>query len=731
MTGGLPLRTRLLLLGAAGVLPLAVMAGIALLALFEQRREQAQRAGIEVTRALGTAVDAELRRSIAVLEAIALGPALDRGDVRRYHETLTRILQTRPDWVTITLSDASGKPLANARRPFGEALPPLVDPASFEALLKSRMPAIGVLTSGPRGELGIPVRVPVLRGGELRYVLTAALRPEAFVEVLNRQRLPADWVISIFDAKGQRVARSRQHAEFLGKPAAPSLQALMPAGSEEGAGITRALEGDEIYTAYARSRASGWSVAIGVPPAVVEAGARASLAAYGGGIALSIALGILAALMVARGIVSPMAALRAAAQALGRREPVVTPRTSVAEVDEVGSALAAAAEQQQRHEVEREDLLRREREARGAAENANRAKDEFLAMLGHELRNPLGAISNAARLLEHPRTDAESAQRAREIISRQSDHLARLTDDLLDAGRAVMGKISLQRRPLDLAALVSRALSTLRAAGRTANHRLVQDLHQVWVDGDPIRIEQILSNLVINAAKYTLLPGTIRVTVRKENGEAVLRVRDDGIGMSEDLASRAFDLFVQGERSLDRTLGGLGIGLTLVRRLAEMHGGSASARSDGKDKGSELTVRLPAIEPPAPVPARAPRASPSLSRSILVIEDNDDARESLCRLLEFTGHRVSSAADGAAGLTAALLAKPEVILVDVGLPKMDGYEVAQRIRVTSGDWRPFLVALTGYGLPEDRSRALEAGFDAHLVKPVDHAALEELLSAPR
>jgi len=731
VTAGHPLRRRLLLLVAAGVLPLAATAGIALLAMFEQRREQAERAGIEVTRALGTAVDAELRRSIAVLEAMALGPALDRGDVKRYHETLTRILQTRPDWVTITLADASGRQLANARRPFGDALPPLVDQPSFDAAVASRAPAVGALTPGPRGEIGIPIRVPVLRDGELRYVLTAALRPEAFVEVLSRQRLPADWVISIFDAKGQRVARSRQHIEFLGQPAAPSLQALMASGAEEGAGITHALEGDEIYTAYARSRSSRWSVAIGVPPSVVEAGARASLAVYGGGIALSIALGILAALVVARGIVSPMAALRAAAQALGRREPVVTPRTSVAEVDEVGSALAAAAEQQRLHEVERDELLRREREARSAAEGANRAKDEFLAMLGHELRNPLGAITNAARLLEHPRTDPESAQRAREIISRQSDHLARLTDDLLDAGRAVMGKISLQRRPLDLAALVSRALSTLRASGRTANHRLVQELQPVWVDGDPIRIEQILSNLVINAAKYTVLPGTIRVSLRREDGEAVLRVKDDGIGMSEDLAARAFDLFVQGERSLDRTLGGLGIGLTLVRRLAEMHGGSASARSDGKDKGSELTVRLPAIEAPDAAPARAPRVSPAPSRSILVIEDNDDARESLRRLLELTGHRVSAAADGAAGLTAALLSKPEVVLVDVGLPKMDGYEVAQRIRATAGDWRPFLVALTGYGLPEDRSRALEAGFDAHLVKPVDHAALEGLLSAPR
>jgi signal transduction histidine kinase len=604
------------------------------------------------------------------------------------------MLETRPDWVTIALADASGHQIANARRPFGDVLPPRVDEPSFKEVLRLHAPVVGTLMKGPSGELGIPVRVPVMRSGALRYVLTAVVRPEAFVELLNRQRLPADWVVSIFDAKGQRVARSRQHAGFVGRPPSPSLQALLAGDAEEGTGMTTVLEGDEVYTAYSRSRSSGWSIVIGVPRSVVEAGTHSSLAAYGGGIALSLALGLLGALMAAR-------------------------------------ALAAAAAEQSRHEVEREDLLRRERAARGAAEGANRAKDEFLAMLGHELRNPLGAISNAARLLEHPRTDTEGAQRAREIISRQSDHLTRLTDDLLDAGRAVMGKISLQRRPVELAALVTGALATLKAAGRTANHRLLQNLEPVWVDGDPIRIEQILSNLVINAAKYTPLPGSIRVSLRKEDGYAVLRVADDGIGMSDELVGRAFELFVQGERGLDRTHGGLGIGLTLVRRLAEMHGGTASAKSGGAGKGSELTVRLPAIAPPAAAPARAPQAAPAFRHRILVIEDNHDARESLRRLLELSGHSVSGAADGAAGLAAALVEKPDVVLVDVGLPKMDGYEVARRIRATAGEWQPLLVALTGYGLPEDRSRALEAGFDAHLVKPADPAALEALLSAPR
>ena len=729
MMVGSTLRRRLLLLAGAGVLPLALTAGLALLALFDEQRRQAERSGIEITRALSTAIDAELGRSVAVLRAIALGPALQSRDMKRYHQTLVRILATRPDWVTITLADPAGNQLANARRAFGP-LPKVLDLPSLEEAVRTGAPFIGRLSKGLQ-EFAVPVRVPVMQDGEVRYVLTAAVRPESFVEVLGRQKLPADWVVSVFDASGVRIARSRQHDEYLGKPPAPSLLALMQQGGAEGSGMTYALEGEEIYTAYSRSGVTRWTVAIGIPPSAVELGARRSLVAYGGGLALSLGLGALAALLMARGIILPMGWLRSAAQALGRREQVVPPRTRLVEIREVGSALAAAAAERARYEHEREELLRREREARSAAEAASRSKDEFLAMLGHELRNPLGAISNAARLLEHPGADREATQRAREIISRQSDHLARLTDDLLDAGRAVMGKISLQRRPVDLAALTSTALATLRSAGRTANHRLMQTLEPVWVDGDPIRIEQILSNLVINAAKYTPLPGTIRVSVRRENGDAVLRVADDGIGMSEDLLAHAFDLFVQGERGLDRTHGGLGIGLTLVRRLAEMHGGSVSARSGGTGKGSELTVRLPATDPPAPVPERAPRASPALHRNVLVIEDNDDARETLRRLLELAGHRATSAADGAAGLAAALLGKPDVVLIDIGLPKMDGYEVARRIRATAGDWKPFLVALTGYGLPEDRSRALEAGFDAHLIKPVNHETLETLLSAPR
>src|SRR3954464_457593 len=723
-----PLRRRLFLLAAAGIVPLAVAAGIALLALAAEQKAQARRAGIEVTRALATAIDAELYRSVAALEALAQDPALDTADLKRFHEVMRRLHAGRPDWVTVTLADPAGRQLANANQPFGTALPTVVDLESLERVVATRRPAIGALTEGRTPVLGVPVRVPVLRERQVRYVLTAALRPEAFLEVLNRQRIPPDWVVSVFDAHNVRVARSRQHAEFLNKPPAPGLEKLMQRG-DEGSGMSFVLEGDEVYTSFSRSRETGWTVAIGIPPAAVEAGATRSLLVYGGGILLSIALGVLAALAIARSITAPMAWLSAAAQSLGRRQGVVPPSPPILEIREVGSALAAAAAERSQHEAEREALLGREREARTAAEAASRAKDEFLAMLGHEVRNPLGSIATASPLLDHPRIDAEASRQARGVISRQVEHLARLTDDLLDAGRAVMGKIVLEHRPIDLAAVVTRALAVFESAGRFGGHRLERSLNSVWVDADETRIEQIAANLVANALKFTPAGGTIRVTVSQAGNDAILGVSDTGVGMSEELRARAFELFVQGDGALDRGKGGLGIGLTLVRRLAELHGGTASAASDGPGKGASFTVRLPTVAAPAHASVQAVAAAPAAGRDVLIVEDNVDAAETLRRLLELSGHRVRVAHDGVAGLEALLSGSTQVALIDIGLPRMDGYELARRMRASlEGHSRPVMVALTGYGLPEDRSRALAAGFDEHLTKPIDASALARVLA---
>jgi two-component system, sensor histidine kinase len=309
--------------------------------------------------------------------------------------------------------------------------------------------------------------------------------------------------------------------------------------------------------------------------------------------------------------------------------------------------------------------------------------------------------------------------------------LSRLTDDLLDAGRAVMGKILLECQPLELAALVSHALTTLESTGGLGERRIEPELAPVWVDADYTRMEQIVVNLVGNAVKFTPAGGVITVRVASERGEALLSVRDSGIGMTPELRARAFDLFVQGETPLARAKGGLGIGLTLVRRLAELHGGLVTAESGGPGRGSEFTVRLPAIAAREIPVARASAAPTPAPRDVLIVEDNDDAADTLRRLLQLLGHRVRIARDGIAGLEAIRAQPPEIALIDLGLPGINGYELAQRVRSAEvRGRRALLVAVTGYGLPEDRERALAAGFDEHLVKPVNPAALDAVLARP-
>jgi PAS domain S-box-containing protein len=373
----------------------------------------------------------------------------------------------------------------------------------------------------------------------------------------------------------------------------------------------------------------------------------------------------------------------------------------------------------------------REETSRAEAEAANRAKDTFLAMLGHELRNPLGAISSAVQVLGHPAAGDEEIGPARDVIERQARHLGRIVDDLLDVSRAVSGKIALQRDAVDVADVVQRALRLLGNTGSTEAHRISVDAASVWILGDAVRMEQVVTNLMHNALKYTPPGGTIDLAVRAENGMAVLSVRDSGVGIPAALLPRVFDVFVQGDHSLDRTAGGLGIGLTLVRGIVELHGGTVEATSEGLGKGSCFTVRLPAMGPVSSPAPKAPSVPSGPARRILVVEDNDDAREMLCRMLRLLGHEVHDAADGASGADAAIRLAPELVLVDIGLPGIDGYEVARRIRNTPAGAALHLIAVTGYGLPEDRERTRAAGYDDHLVKPIDPERLAALLEGGR
>ncbi len=377
------------------------------------------------------------------------------------------------------------------------------------------------------------------------------------------------------------------------------------------------------------------------------------------------------------------------------------------------------------------------KQAEAELRTASKAKDEFLAMLAHELRNPLAPIRTAVHVLRLSGPDAPELERSRDLIERQVVHLTRLVDDLLDVSRIGRGRLELRKSVVDLAAVVNQAVETARPLLEERRHTLTVSAEPgpLRVKADPARLQQVIGNLLTNAAKYTDAGGQVWLTVEQQEGEAVVRVQDTGRGIPPDMLARVFDLFTQVDASLDRAEGGLGIGLTLVRSLVEMHGGTAEALSEGPGQGSEFVVRLPVLveepEPAREAPPGRPQAAAGPSRRVLVVDDNRDAADSLAILLRLTGHEVRTAYDGPAALREARAWRPEVVLLDIGLPGMSGHEVARRLREERPAEELLIVALTGYGQEEDRRRSQEAGFDLHFVKPVDPNALRDLLAFPQ
>ena len=362
---------------------------------------------------------------------------------------------------------------------------------------------------------------------------------------------------------------------------------------------------------------------------------------------------------------------------------------------------------------------------------SDRRKDEFLAMLAHELRNPLAPIMNALQILRMRKSDDSMVEEMRKIMERQTRQMGRLVDDLLDISRITRGKIQLKPERLDLLSVVQIAIETTRPHIEARRHKLTVCLpsRPVWLQGDAARLEQVLANLLNNAAKYTEPGKQIWLSVAVNDGQVALHVKDNGIGIEPEMLPQIFDLFAQADKSLDRSQGGLGIGLTLVHRLVEMHGGTVEARSEGLGKGSEFIVRLPTLpEPAGGARGETARVIETVGRNlnILVVDDNVDEAQSLSLVLKMYGHQVKTAYNGPAALDAARMYQPDVVLLDIGLPEMDGYEVARRLPEAVQE-RPLLIAVTGYGQEENRRRAIEAGFDQYLIKPVDLDRLHQLL----
>ena len=665
-------------------------------------------------KAVAVGVDRELVASIDTLRVLGQSDSLARGEIAGFERRLRERGTLRPAWNRIALLGADGALLAEVELDGRRAPGASNERAALAQAARAGAPDGSVVLSvldGPPAERAVWVGARAGPPGGARYLLAARIGLDAWQAQLGGAAPEGGGFATLFDAEHRVLARTLAPERFAGATLPPEAIAAM-AGQPAGVRKSALLGGGETYVAWQRLSHGGWGVGVGMPADPFDAAQDRAVLVTFGVAAACLLLGVAAALAVARRVTRPLDRLTAAEASPGGPPSEVTEIAQLREAFELLERQRSEAAARLAKEVEREQLARRDAEA------ANRAKDELLAMLGHELRNPLNAIVTSVEVLRRAEAGSDLAASARAVVARQTQRLAAMVDGLLDVGQLMAGEVTLQTSTVELAELVRAAVAAAQAtAGARGQHLLVGELARVWICAEPRRIGQVLTQLLDNAVKYTPEDGAIRVDLREHGGSAVLRIADTGPGVAPELLARIFEPFVQGERGLARSAGGLGIGLTLVRRLVELHGGTIRAETSAD--GTTFEVRLPAIAPPD-------AAGVACSRRVGVIDDNPDALTGMRSMLELAGHSVRTAADGTLGLAMLLAERPDVAIVDIGLPGLDGYEVARRCRAAGFAGR--LIAMSGYGQQRDLQRSLAEGcFDAYLVKPVDPDQLMPLL----
>jgi signal transduction histidine kinase/CheY-like chemotaxis protein len=726
-----PLRIYLLILVLGAMLPGTLLTGVLVWRAFAQNRTVTERRLIESARVDAAALEREFAGTISVLEALATSPALDDDRLEAFHAEGRRIQATQPGFYSVILSALDGRQLLTTRLPWGAPLlPGAVDQESFHRLIETRHPVVGSVRRPPRGgpEFVFPIRVPVMRNGQLKYVLSAIVNVDSLARVVPKQLVSSEeWTRAILDSYGTIAVRTRNPETFIGTRTTDAFREQIARGSETVSRQTT-REGIGVYAATSRS-SYGWTAVIVVPRTTLDEALIASMTGFLTGGLLLMICGLVAVLFVSRRLSADLAGATAAAEAVAEGRDIVRRDGHVAETRRLQRSLASAASLLEKRARERDEEIRRTEAARADAEDANRTKDQFLAVLGHELRNPLAPALTALELMRV--RDPNVFTRERNILERQVNHMTRLVNDLLDVSRLTRGKTTLDRRRFELHEAVDRALDMVRPLIDQKEHELAVSVptHGLVIDGDIDRIVQVLSNLLANAAKYTDAGGRVMLRAMRVNDRVKIECEDNGPGMPPDLVPKLFNPFAQGPRNLDRREGGLGLGLALARSFTELHGGTIAVESVERGTGSRFVVTLPlatsVVE--APTSQLTRQHGNGLTRRILVVDDNEDATEMLRDALGIAGHVVAAAGTAAEALALTEDFQPEVGVLDIGLPDMDGYELAGRLRQSNPAIR--LIALTGYGQEADLEAARNAGFDAHCAKPVTIVALLELIDA--
>jgi signal transduction histidine kinase/ActR/RegA family two-component response regulator len=726
------LRSRLMLLVALAIMPLAVMTILSGI----REREHAIKASEENLRRLTGMAAANEAQSIEgarqILVDLASVPDL-MGDTAKCTSLLSDVLDRNEGFVNFGLIQLNGDVTCSAV--------PLLHPVNlgdrshFRRAISERRFIAGEYVFGRViKKHTINLTYPVIdRTGKVLAVVFAAMDLEGLDTFINDINLPPGSVLATADARGTIISRRPDPERYFGtKLSSVTLEAMASAGQR--ALTIRGEDGVERLHTFARVGApalTDYTVTIGIPTDTITSAARHDQLMSLLGLAATTMLALLAAWLVGDVLIVQRVrklmgtAERIAAGDLDARSGIDYANEEIGNLAQALDRMAAS--------------LQKKESARSLAERELRAadqrKDEFLAMLAHELRNPLAPISTGAHLLKLLHSDNAQITQTCSIIVRQVDHMTSLVDDLLDVSRVTRGLVSLSTQVLDLKRVVDDAAEQIRPLVTARRHRLVIELPSApaHVKGDHKRLVQVIANLLGNSTKYTPEGGTLRLRVDADGEDFyVLTVSDDGIGMEPALVERVFDLFTQAERTPDRSQGGLGLGLALVKSLVELHGGSVSAYSPGPGKGSTFTVRLPRYAQdvaPAPQPASERRLEGAAPLRILLVDDNVDAVHTLQLFLHSGGHQVEVAYSAGDALELAKTVVPEVCLLDIGLPDFDGNELARRLRLLPQTSGAVLVAMTGYGRQQDRDASMAAGFDHYLVKPVNTIQLSDILAA--
>lgn len=591
----------LLWLVLACLLPGVLGASMLLISQYRQTRNQLENATVLTARAMSQVVDNYLLRVQAVAQGLAASTSLQRGDLGQFHVEATEALSRLGMGANIVLRDARGQQLLNTAVPWGQPLTPPAAPEQVQAVFATSMPTISDLFLGPvMAKRLVAVDVPVIRNGEVRYALGVGVLASQLSELLQQQKLPQGWTALIVDRQDMLLARSREPERYVGQKAPPGFRE-QTLGRQESIGESVIADGTRVFLIHTTSPLTKWRTGIGIPRDAVEEALRWTAAQIAASIALLFGLGTFLAWRLGGRISCAFDDLGHAAQDLGAGRPVKASHQQLQEAQVVVDGMREAAQQLEMRSARLRSIDRR--------------KDEFIALMAHELRNPLAPVRTAVEILRRAKPGDASDQRARQVIERQVAHMSRMIEDLLDVARIARGTLSLARECCDLG-LIARQVAhdwqiLVESTGLTLRIQVPDT--PVWIDADPVRVAQMMSNLLTNAMRFTPRGGWLEVAVGLAEGGTMawMHVKDNGVGIDPALLERLFDPFSQADQDLARTKGGLGLGLALTRSLAQLHGGRATAHSEGLGQGATFTVWLPRASSPATAPVTATRPSRS------------------------------------------------------------------------------------------------------------------------